>query len=76
MVELPLSRNVQECVVALEGRVLSIDSTRLRWPIVCTYVIGDRNAHLYTRARIFGTTIACSKPKFELRMSLHTLRLL
>jgi hypothetical protein len=51
--------------------VVSIDSTRLR--TVYVYVIGNRNAHLYTTARIFGTTIACSKPKFGRRASLHTL---
>ena len=46
----------------LVGRAVSIDSTRLR--TVYMYDIGNRNAHLYTAARIFGTTMPCFKPKF------------
>ena len=38
------------------------DSTRLR--TVYMYDIGNRNAHLYTTVRIFGTTVPCFKPKF------------
>jgi hypothetical protein len=45
------------------------DSTRLR--TVYVYVIGDRNAHLYTAAGIFGTTVPCFKPKIGLEGSAH-----